>query len=60
MLFVRFYKENKMRNDKFTLKSQEAIAPRSSFAQKKGNQQVDVEHSALCTAGGRYSFEIAK
>lgn len=33
-----------MRADKFTVKSQEAIQQAQDLAQKKGNQQVDVEH----------------
>ncbi len=33
-----------MRADKFTVKSQEAIERAQQLAQKKGNQQVDVEH----------------
>lgn len=30
--------------DKFTMKSQEAIQEAQSFAEKKGNQQIDAEH----------------
>ncbi|MBI4838758.1 MAG: ATP-dependent chaperone ClpB [Nitrospirae bacterium] len=33
-----------MRQDKFTIKSQEAIEKAQQLAQKKGNQQVDAEH----------------
>lgn len=33
-----------MRQDKFTIKSQEAIQKAQELAQQKGNQQVDVEH----------------
>jgi len=33
-----------MRADKFTVKSQEAIEKAQQFAQRKGNQQVDVGH----------------
>lgn len=33
-----------MRLDKFTLKSQEAVEKSQQLAQRKGNQQVDIEH----------------
>jgi ATP-dependent Clp protease ATP-binding subunit ClpB len=41
---LRRRKERQMRADKFTLKSQEAIEKAQQLAQKKGIQQVDVEH----------------
>jgi ATP-dependent Clp protease ATP-binding subunit ClpB len=36
--------EEKMRTDKFTVKSQEAIQKAQQLAEKNGNQQVDAEH----------------
>ena len=33
-----------MRLDRLTVKSQEAVQEAQSLAQKKGNQQLDIEH----------------
>jgi ATP-dependent Clp protease ATP-binding subunit ClpB len=49
-----------MRTDKFTVKSQEAIAKAQQLAQQKGNQQVDVEHLLSVLLEEGIALEIVK
>ncbi|GBE05198.1 MAG TPA: ATP-dependent chaperone ClpB [Nitrospirae bacterium] len=49
-----------MRQDKFTVKSQEAIERAQQFAQRKGNQQVDVEHLLHVLIEEGIALEIIK
>ncbi|TNF55584.1 ATP-dependent chaperone ClpB [bacterium] len=49
-----------MRTDKFTIKSQEAIARAQQLAQQKGNQQVDVEHLLSVLLEEGIALEIVK
>ncbi len=49
-----------MRTDKFTLKSREAIENAQQLAQKKGNQQVDVEHLLYVLLEEGIALEIIK
>lgn len=49
-----------MRTDKFTMKSQEAIQKAQDLAQKKGNQQVDVEHLFYVLLDEGIALEILK
>jgi ATP-dependent Clp protease ATP-binding subunit ClpB len=53
-------KEKIMRTDKFTVKSQEAIANAQQLAQQKGNQQVDVEHLLSVLLEEGIALEILK
>ena len=49
-----------MRQDKFTVKSQEAIEQAQQLAQRKGNQQVDVEHLLYVLLEEGIALEIIK
>ncbi|HCC68389.1 MAG TPA: ATP-dependent chaperone ClpB [Nitrospiraceae bacterium] len=49
-----------MRPDKLTIKSQEAIEKAQRFAEKKGNQQVDVEHLLYVLLEEGIALEIIK
>jgi ATP-dependent Clp protease ATP-binding subunit ClpB len=49
-----------MRSDKFTMKSQEAVQKAQDLAQKKGNQQVDVEHLFCVLLEEGIALEILK
>lgn len=49
-----------MRTDKFTMKSQEAVQKAQDLAQKKGNQQVDVEHLFYVLLDEGIALEILK
>jgi ATP-dependent Clp protease ATP-binding subunit ClpB len=49
-----------MRVDKFTIKSQEAIQKAQELAQRKGNQQVDVEHLLYVLLDEGIALEIIK
>ncbi len=49
-----------MRPDKFTVKSQEAIEKAQQLAQRKGNQQVDVEHLLYVLLEEGIALEIIK
>ncbi|RJQ46947.1 MAG: ATP-dependent chaperone ClpB [Nitrospiraceae bacterium] len=49
-----------MRQDKFTIKSQEAINKAQEFAQQNGNQQVDVEHLLHILLEEGITLEIIK
>ncbi len=49
-----------MRLDKFTLKSQEAVEKSQQLAQRKGNQQVDIEHLLSVLLGEGIALEIIK
>jgi len=49
-----------MRADKFTFKSQEAIQKAQQLAEKKGNQQVDVEHLLYILLEEGVALEIIK
>jgi len=49
-----------MRLDKFTLKSQEAIEKAQQLAQRKGNQQVDIEHLLSVLLEEGIALEIIK
>jgi ATP-dependent Clp protease ATP-binding subunit ClpB len=49
-----------MRADKFTFKSQEAIQKAQQLAERKGNQQVDVEHLLYVLLEEGIALEIIK
>lgn len=49
-----------MRLDKFTLKSQEAVEKAQQLAQRKGNQQVDIEHLLSVLLEEGIAYEIIK
>jgi len=49
-----------MRPDKFTIKSQETIEKAQQLAQRKGNQQVDVEHLLFVLLEEGIALEIVK
>ncbi|MBI4842911.1 MAG: ATP-dependent chaperone ClpB [Nitrospirae bacterium] len=49
-----------MRFDKFTIKSQEAVQNAQGLAERKGNQQVDVEHLLYVLLEEGIAFEIVK
>ncbi|MEE8329627.1 MAG: ATP-dependent chaperone ClpB [Thermodesulfovibrionia bacterium] len=49
-----------MRTDKFTLKSQEAVEKAQQLAQRKGNQQVDIEHLLSVLLEEGIAYEIIK
>ncbi|MBI5025719.1 MAG: ATP-dependent chaperone ClpB, partial [Nitrospirae bacterium] len=49
-----------MRPDKLTIKSQEAIEKAQRFAEKKGNQQVDIEHLLYVLLEEGIALEIIK
>lgn len=49
-----------MRFDKFTIRSQEAIQKAQQFAEKEGNQQVDVEHLLYILLEDGIALEIIK
>jgi ATP-dependent Clp protease ATP-binding subunit ClpB len=51
---------NKMRPDKFTIKSQEAIEKAQHLAQQKGNQQVDAVHLLYVLLDEGIALEIIK
>jgi ATP-dependent Clp protease ATP-binding subunit ClpB len=52
--------EEKMRTDKFTVKSQEAIQKAQQLAEKKGNQQVDAEHLLFVLLEEGVTLEIVR